>query len=91
MFEMGTRTGITNNDLVFINGLNNYKTLTIECKGNMGTYISARIYIDNNLIITISDLSEHVIELNNNNEMKINFYCYNSLTNGVTGVKVKAE
>ena len=68
-----------------------YKTLTIQCGGNIGTYISANVYIDNNLVLTISDLLEHTINLNSNDELRMNFYCYNGLNNGIASVKIKAE
>ena len=90
-FEMGSRSGITDADLVRVTGLKNYKTLTIQCGGNMGTYISARVYIDNNLVVTISDTLEHEVNISNNNELKINFYSYNGLNNGSSSAKIKAE
>ena len=90
-YVMGSLIRFTNADLVKLNGLKKYKTLIIQCGGNMGTYISSNIYIDNNLVLTISDNLEHTINLNNNDELKMNFYCYNGLSNGSATVKIKAE
>lgn len=90
-FEMGSRSGYTNYNPVKLKGLEKYSLLTIQLNGNIGTYISARIYVDDILVTTIEDTLEHEIQLNNNDELKVNFYCYNGLINGGAGVKVKAE
>jgi len=91
--QLGTGAGtrLTDVDFVKLKGLKKYKKLTITCNGNMGTYISARIYIDSNLVLTISDALEHTIDINNNDELIVNFYSYNGLSNGAASVKIKAE
>ena len=90
-FEMGSRSGYYNFTPVTINGLDKYKKLTLQGTGNMGTYISIRIYLDGELIYTISDLNEHTFEINHNHKLDANFYCYNGLNNGSGGIKIKAE
>lgn len=74
----------TNIKPIEVSNINKYTTCTIKCGNNMGTYISARIYVDNELIQTISDNLSHTIELNNNSNLVVNFYCYNGLQNGAT-------
>ena len=90
-FEMGSRSGYENYNPVKLNELENFSSLTVQCGGNMGTYISAKIYIDDVLITTISDTLEHTLELNNNDELQVNFYTYNGLNNGFATIKVKAQ
>lgn len=86
-FRMGTNTSVHTTDVnvLTLNNLEGYNKCTIAFSGDMGTYISARIYIDDNLVETISDASEHEIELNNNSKMVINLYSYN-LSNGDAGI-----
>ncbi|MBR1416342.1 MAG: hypothetical protein IJ572_00800 [Bacilli bacterium] len=90
-FEMGSRSGYWNFTPVTINGLDKYKKLTLQGTGNMGTYISIRIYLDGQLIYTISDLNEHEFQIDHNHLLQANFYCYNNLNNGGAGIKIKAE
>ena len=90
-FEMGSRSGYYNFTPVTINGLDKYKKLILQGTGNMGTYISIRIYLDDELIYTISDLNEHEFQLDHNHKLDANFYCYNGLNNGGAGIKIKAE
>lgn len=79
---LGTIVNVLDQNAINLKNLQQYTNCEITCGGNMGTYISARIYIDGVLVKTISDLSTHTITLNNNNKLVVNFYCYNNLAIG---------
>lgn len=88
-FIMGSDRSIntTDIDILTLNDLEGYNKCKITLVGNIGTYISAKIYIDGNLVETISDTSEHEIALNNNSKMVINLYSYNGLICGSAGIE----
>ena len=87
-YSMGIDEAIrkTDLDLLVLDNVEQYKKCKVEFSGHMGNYISARIYLDGNLIQTISDSNEHEIELNNNKKIVINAYSY-GLNNGVIIIK----
>ena len=85
-YTIGTDRAVSLTDFnpIVLDNLKMYKEckITFANNGAMGTYVSARIYVDNELVETISDSNEHIISLNNKDYLKINLYSYNSLENG---------
>lgn len=90
-FEMGSRSGYRDFTPVHLEDISKYKKLTLKAKGNIGTYISVRVYIDGTLVETISNLVEHEYILDHNEILELNFYCYNGLSNGAAGIDVTLE
>ena len=88
---MGKMISISSNNAVNMNDLNGYKKVTIQCGGDVGNYIDANIYIDEQLVLTISDKLEHEIPLNNNSNLRIN--CVTKNNPGLVGIdfRIKAE
>lgn len=85
-YKMGTDSSIkiTNFNPIVLDNLEKYKECIITFpSSNMGTYFSARIYVDNELVETISDSNEHIIPLNNKESLKVNLYSYNLLRGGI--------
>ena len=79
------------NEAVKLDNLDNYKKITIQCGDNVGDYIDAYVYIDQELVLTITDKLEHEITLNNNSELKINCASKNNLGLGGINFYIKAE
>lgn len=87
-YKMGTDSSIKITDFnpIVLDNLKMYKECKISFANNnsMGTYVSARIYVDDELVITISDQNEHTISLNNKDRLKVNLYSYNLLRTGIS-------
>jgi len=88
---MGTQVSRASYDALDIDNLNKYKKLTIQCDESVGTWIDANVYIDNQLVLTISDKVEHELTLNNNNKLKITCVSKNNLGLGGISFYLRAE
>ena len=87
---MGKSVNRTEIEPYIINDLSKYKKLKITCSDNVD-YIDTYVYIDNELVLTISDSSEHVITINNNNTLKVRLVAKSTLGLGGINIRIKAE
>ena len=88
---MGTNVERASYDAIAIDNLNKYKKLTVQCDEGVGAWIDAKVYIDDQLVLTISDKLEHEITLNNNSRLKINCVSKNNLSLGSISFDLTAE
>ena len=81
---IGSNVERSSYDAIKLDDLNNYKKLTIQCDEAVGTWIDANVFIDGQIVLTISDKNKHEITLNNNSELKITCVSKNNL--GLGGI-----
>ena len=90
-YFLGSKWGITNNDLMTID-IQGYNKLTYKSNsGSIGKWYRCRIYVDDILLETVSDTNTHTYDLNNNQKLRLNYFTINGLQEGSETVYLKLE